>query len=864
MYQWLTEAAKNNSVVITASRRLARVLNAEFAKQQLVLGHKAWISPNIRFLDDWLLSIVNSVHETLPIALHAHASTVIWERCLKGQTGDLLLNLGGLVRQSGQSWQRLHDWQVSVDQVSGSARGEDEQLFALAARKYRAVLEDHNWLDVAQIPGLVTELVDKGTVVAPERIVHAGFDRLVRAVESLFTVLADAGCQVSAAPSHDAAEDISIQAFDDVQAELRAAGSWARNELARKPGATVAIISSSLDKDGAASERLVREGVAPGWQYGAAELRAAVNTSYGRRLSEYPAIAIALLLLQWVYRNLSFAQISLLLRTQFVACEETAGRAKLELYLRRLPDQPWTPSAIVGLFRKRASDADAARWLEAIEFLSSFQKSADGKASPADWADKIDGLLAALDWPGSRTLGSDEFQLRNRWRELLNDLARLEIVSPQMTFAEASGRLGALAHDTIYQPQTRAGAIQLLGPLEAAGMRFDSIWISGMDAETWPPAAHPLPLLSRALQRQHAMPDATPGDTLEYSRRVLTRLLCSSDRVRISWSRSSGESENSASPLIAGRATANQDKAEDPGWHALALIGSMRFDCAEKDPVPPVRTDEIVGGGAYTVQRQVTEPFSAFAHGRLRAAELDTVATGLSPLMRGSLIHNALNALLSHTPSQQEVSRWSDTETRERIVRAVDSSLNKYTWHADPVLRRILELEHGRLCDLFSNFIAEELARPNFQIESVEHEIEFQRFGTRLRLRVDRIDRLSDGSLLIVDYKTGQPKNFLNRDGEPHDLQLVVYACALDESIGGLVLINIDSRSIIYKGSGASMPWDPKRAEQWPERLAAWQEIVLRAMQQIAEGDARINLSLPSGNTRPLCILSRFEERRRG
>ncbi len=173
-------------------------------------------------------------------------------------------------------------------------------------------------------------------------------------------------------------------------------------------------------------------------------------------------------------------------------------------------------------------------------------------------------------------------------------------------------------------------------------------------------------------------------------------------------------------------------------------------------------------------------------------------------------------------------------------------------------------LERDRLRDLLLTFIEVELERPAFQVDKVEFEIEYQHAGARLRLRVDRIDRLSDGELLVADYKTGQPKNFLNRNGEPHDLQLVVYACALDESIGGLVLVNIDSRSIIYSGAGADVPWDRKRADQWPERLAAWQEKVANAMRQIARGDARINLSLPGDKTRPLSILSRFEERSRG
>ena len=862
MYQWLFEAIDSDSLVITASRRLTRVLKSAYDKQQIVLGREVWRSPDIRYLDDWLSSIVNSTPEAMPTVVNAHASSVVWERCLKAQTGDQVLNLGGLVRQARQTWQRLQQWQVPLNEVSSSARSQDERIFAAAARHYQAIFEENNWLDTEQLSGSVSELVSNGMVAVPDRIVHAGFDRLTPAIENLFAVLANTACLVSAAPPNDSGADVSVSMYEDVQAELRAAGAWARDEMTKNSGSVIAVISSSLDRDGVASERLIREGVAPGWQYGAAELRNAVNSSYGRRLSDYPAIAIALLLLRWAYRDLSFADISVLMRSQYFAGREMAGRAEFELILRRLPDQPWTPSAIVHLFKNRA--ADAAKWLEAIEALSSFRKSVDGKADPAKWADKIDALLSGLGWPGSATLDSDEFQLLNRWRELLNDLARLSIVCQTMTFAEASSRLGALANETIYQPESRAAALQLLGPLEAAGMRFDSLWISGLEADSWPAVAHPLSLISRTLQRQYSMPDATPDDTLEYSRRVLGRLLRSGDRVILSWPRSNGESENSVSPLIAAHANADQDTARDPGWHALDLIGSIRIDSSADDPVPPVGKDEVVAGGAYTIQRQVTEPFSAFAHGRLRVSKLDVVATGLSPLMRGSLIHNALHTLFSDTPSQNEIRRWTDTDTSERIRNAIDSSLKKYSWHADPVLRRILSLERDRLGNLVRNFIEEELARPAFQIDDVEYEIEYQQFGTQLKLRADRIDRLPDGSVLITDYKTGQPKNLLNREGEPRDLQLVVYSCALDERIGGLLIINVNSRSIIYNGTGAGVPWDKKRADQWPERLAAWQKSVATAMRQIAKGDVRINLNLPGDESRPLSILSRFEERSRG
>jgi len=863
MYQCLSEAASDNSTIITASRRLARVLTSEYGKQQLAKGRRAWLSPDISYLDDWLASIVNTTAAALPVVLSKHASSIVWERCLRGQAGDQLLNIAALVRQARQAWRRLHDWRVPLQELSSAARSQDEQLFASAARKYRGALAKEGWIDSALLTGLVTGLFESSAVAVPRQLVYAGFDRLTPAVEQLVSIMTKRGCGVSAATLGDSCGELKSCAYADTDAELRAAGAWARRELARNPGATIGIVSSSLDRNATSIERLIREGIAPGWQYGGEALRNAVNTSYGRRLSEYPAVTVALLLLQWVYRGLPFAEISILLRSQFICTEETSGRCKLELYLRRLPDQTWTPSALHRLLKQRAEDADAVKWLEGIEALSSFEAGAGVKASPAAWADKIDSLLRELRWPASRSLSSDEFQLLNRWRELLNDLARLDIVIPRMTYAEASRRLSALASDSIYQPESRAGVVQLLGSLEAAGMSFDSLWVSGLDADSWPPASHPLTLVSRQLQRQHAMPDATPEDTLAYSRRVLDRLVKSAPRVRLSWPQASEEFEISATPLIGLLQPVIGETSADPGWHAADLLGARDTESPPTDPVPAVQPDEDVSGGAYTVQRQATEPFSAFAHGRLRVKELETVATGLSPSQRGSLIHKVLHTLFLERPSQDEIRQWTAPIRKERISKAVDSSLREFLWHADPVLGRILAIERVRLYALVDTFIEEELKRSTFFIDEVEQEIEFEQSSVRLKIRIDRIDRLSDGSFLIADYKTGQPSVFLNRNGDPHDLQLVVYTCALEKTIGGLILINIDSRSISYSGAAASGEWDAKRADQWIVRLNAWQERVAMAMQQIAKGDARINLNLPRDKTRPLNILSRFEERLR-
>ena len=44
------------------------------------------------------------------------ASALIWERCIADQLPASLIDEGGLTPLARASWQRLHDWHVSLDE----------------------------------------------------------------------------------------------------------------------------------------------------------------------------------------------------------------------------------------------------------------------------------------------------------------------------------------------------------------------------------------------------------------------------------------------------------------------------------------------------------------------------------------------------------------------------------------------------------------------------------------------------------------------------------------------------------------------------------------------------------------------------
>lgn len=863
MYDWLHAEGDDDAEIVTATNRLARELRTEYDRNQVAQGHLAWRTPRILAWSSWLRVLLerSSQPALLPLRLEPSASALLWEQILRDEAGERLLNSAGLVRQMQHTWQRLQDWCVPTSDLLPSAESEDQRLFALVATAYESEMMQQGWIDNAQLPACVTRLVTSRYIPLTRRVLHAGFDRLPPAGQQLFAAMHDAGCHVQAAPLADHCRQLELVAASDRDAELRAAGAWARARLETNGSARIALVYPSLERDALRTSRLVREGFAPGWQFDQA-LQNSVNVSYGRRLSEYPSIAVALLWLRWVHRDLDSREVSILLRSPFTPSPGNDAHYRFETRLRRLPARFWSASDLAAALAGGDDDTDGSEWFRCLRQVVEVQSSSTGRSSPAAWADQVDAFLQRLGWPGGKAPDSAEFQLQNRWRELLNELSRLEAVRPLLSFAEALTRLSILASESIYQPESAHGVLQLLGPLEGAGLEFDHVWVANLESMQWPPAASPLPLVSRRLQRRTGMPDALPVDTLDYARRILERLAGSAESVVLSWPSTDGDADLQPSPLLDRYREQAPASIVDPGWFAAQLCSRDALQRVGPDRAPAVLCGEKITGGAYTLQRQFDEPFSAFAYGRLGIKDLPMWETGLAASLRGRIIHQALAGLLSGKPTAASMRAWPLRESEQRIDRAVHSALNEHARHADAVLRHLLALERDRLNVLLRDFIAQELQRPEFSVAEVEYPLPLERHGVVVDLRVDRIDQLDDGSYLVVDYKTGAVKSFLDKDGAPVEWQLVLYAMALQREVGGLVLINIDSRTIAYKGTGSSVPWNPMEAGQWNERFNLWQQRVDQELARFAAGDVRIHVNLPRQQSRALNILSRVEELR--
>ena len=859
MYDWILEASDEAGSIITANRRLARLLRTEFSAQQKLNGIKAWRTPVIYSWHDWLASLVTDVvdQNDLPNLINTSQSKLLWEACLRKEITNSEANISNLTKLCRDTWQRLSDWEISITEVARSAQSDDQKLFASVAGSYLSILKRDNMIDDAGLAALILGLIQSEIILPSGRFTFVGFDLERPVIATMHQILKTIGAEVYLAPITTVNTGLSLRTYEQVDSELRAAGAWARQQLEVNPESRVAIVVTELDNDADLITRNIREGATPAWQYGHKSLQELVNVSYGRRLLEYPAIAIANLLLRWLVRDLSSLEVGILLRSPLLGSGTLSGRNRLELQLRQLPDRLWSPSMLTAQFYGKENGVNSKAWLAMLSEFSKSRRELPTKVTSAQWAILFTGILRQFNWSRQESLDSADYQLINRWHELLNDFARLSLVSPSMSPSVAVSQLEKMSNDTIFQPESTNAKIQLLGPLEASGAEFDALWVAGVTASNWPPAGTSSPLISRRLQEKYGMPDCTPDITLDHSQRLLMRLIASSATTIVSFPRNHNDSEQVASFFLEQMDLDAQEDIDLPKLHAAELSGLTNLKEFD-DLIPVVKEGEQIAGGASIIQWQCNDPITAFLYGRMGVRVIYPQEVGITPLMRGNLIHDALYKLYIELPSRDTIRNWKDDDLDRRLTSSVDFAFSRHENNADQVLQQLLRLERSRVTNLLRQFVATDSARSYFKIANVEGELEFASGHIRLPLRFDRIDALGD-DIAILDYKTGSRKRLLNRQNIIQDLQLFVYAAASNLPVSALALVNIDNREISFDGAGSGYT----DTNSWEKLLEEAKSDIFIACEELSAGDVRTNIEQPLQKARPLNLLTRFTELRR-
>ncbi len=861
------DALGQGATVVTANDRLARHLRWRFDQRQLAEGNQAWPTADIQSWTRWL--------ETLYLATDAERSSakavellstvqarLVWRDIIE-QNASLAGDSAGALRSALEAWRLMRAWGISVAAVRRSSRSADTDTFANWAVEYERRCREGGWIDPWSLPDHVGADIRADRINITDRVIFAGFaqsNAQQSMIQSLLPVVEVSDDVRPATPA------LRVDC-DDPEHERDVAARWARWQLEEQGGGVVAIVSPDLYSHGGAIRRACLNILAPEWRTQARQ-HLPVNMPSGQPLSDTGLVRSGLLMLKMTGGRAEYRELGQLLRSTFLrgSAKESGARAAMDLKIRERNQQ------IVNLPDLLATAGDrhpAPIFLDSIRTLVEWGGASQPLLDPAEWALGFGKTLSQAGWLSGLTLVSDDYQAAQAWSRLLQGFARSSQVLGRMRRDKALAILNDLAREQYFQPEGRMDGVQIMGPEDVPGHRFDAVWVMGLSSDTWPPAASPHPLIPFDLQEQYRVPNASPLRTRERAAELTIEILSSAPAAIASYPQNRGLEKLVPSPLLPAECAPVDgiERYTGPTFRETIFDSRLTEKSNGHDPAPPLESGAKVRGGSQLLKWQAACPARAFFEFRLGAREMPAPTYGIDALLRGTLLHDALEVLYTEFQLLGPLPDIDPKIVEYQIDHAIKTSLRRHISRDHPLAHTLSENEALRMRRLLSALVEFDRARPRFDIEALETRDSTTLGSIDLSLRQDRIDRLEDGHRLVLDYKTGAKFSIRDWLGErPAEPQLPLYATRSDVRGIAVILMNhegvkvagVGDDSLAASGLKTVDEYGSDTASDWKTLVGEWERVLTALASEFARGDCRIDRNNVSAADGEFAMLTRL------
>jgi ATP-dependent helicase/nuclease subunit B len=298
--------------------------------------------------------------------------------------------------------------------------------------------------------------------------------------------------------------------------------------------------------------------------------------------------------------------------------------------------------------------------------------------------------------------------------------------------------------------------IQILGPMEARLQAPDLVILGGLNEGVWPQRTRNDPWLNRPMKRDLGLDP--PERRIGASAHDFVQGL-GAKRVLLSRSARADGAPTVASRWLQRLMTlAGPDAARDmegKGAHYTRLAGMLDRpagpvrSAVRPEPRPPLaarpKTLSVT-----EIERLVRDPYAIYARHVLDLQRVDPIGGEPDAAEKGTIIHDALARFLAE---------WADPYDEQAVERLVEIGAELFRpLDAFPAIRALWWPRFERVADGFVAFEAKRapLVEKRFLEISGGTELALPGVEFRLRGRADRIDLMHDGTIAVLDYKTGQ------------------------------------------------------------------------------------------------------------
>ena len=801
-----------------------------------------WPTPDVLPVRAWYARL--AVRHSLPRSLSFAEEWLAWrEHVRRNVASDGLLSVDSLTDGLQRAAGLAAEWCLT-DQIILRYPSAEAHWLATGMAQVRRVAAERGAIASFDLAAQLQTSIGAGRIQRPK---YMGF----APTPALSAFGFDAGDVLGAddlgALATTTVSPVRAHAARDVEDEHASIAAWARAHLERDPAARLLVVLPDADARRDALDRVLIETLTPSAFEGK---RAAPVHEFegGRALADAPEVGIALELLQTLARPVGRQQLARVL-DEFEWPASRAQRAAVAEQLRAGSPEPVLPTDVAALWRTTAGKVGASGPIEVCIQQFETARLALWDAQPVTV--RLARALDALGW--DRVGGSDSaaVQTRAAFGALLAALPSAADTAP----ATVVELLTALARRENFAPSIGDVAITISAACEHPIVRYDGIWFGGLQSDRWPVSVRFDPYVPWELQRAVGMPQTSARLRLESARNYLDALSASAADFVCSWACNDGEAELAPSVLLRGRADLGDAEhpprvVEPSQTLALRLRDAAPFDRESFDDLRGAAWDTTIDvpGGAATLSDQAECPFRAYARTRLLRRPREAWEPGVSPIERGRWLHRVLEKFWRSIGDSQRLAACSVAELDAELDRALREIPVEADLVTEPLDGRAEARERDRLRRVIKLALDLEKQRAPFAVHETEIDRVLEIESLRFNVRPDRIDRLNDGRLVVMDYKSGAHKALDFLGERPSAVQLFCYARALESD--GATVAGFGNLHFQLRGAKGAVAAEAKeflpgagKVDAWPAIRASYAARLSAIAAEFAKGDAHIRPS---------------------
>lgn len=811
-YQDLAPYLLEQTLILTPNARKLSAVNAGFV--ELLEEGDVIYAPLANTMGGWQVSLLEelSFRIAVPRIVKALELKTWLKNAISKDENWLLTNELGVAEKVLEAFRIMRQWDASLENL-GTLETVENRYFVKWISALQAFLESNQLLPDFEISNFLLEHASEITEFLPKHILLVGFNQLTPVESKLLDLAKQNGCKVdSIFPARNAkmATRIECEQFNQ---ELEFAAHLAKINAENDPRKTIGVVVNQLANHidlvhQCFSDVFQPEEYLPWETLG----KTAYNVSAGQPIADFPPIFIAIKLLQLKPLGFELATLQLIKTSTFIDWGEFADEIRSFLHEQCLLGYHHYS---VDRLKTAIDSHENASQLKLLKRRLLFVENKLANARPMSaWIDSWKTELAEWSWMNGLLLENHQ-ALVDEFYSAMQSSVSLASVNPKPSRHEAFEHFQQVLRQTAFQIPSDRTNIHILGILEASGLVFDDLIVVGFARNNWPAKAQFSPFLPVRFQQDNQTPGSSAEREFKYTQKLSQSLLNGASNIWITYSQAELESLTAESALFSHLPISALNE-----WVALEDKYKVKPDYQWLTDERISLNPSEIKGGAYMLSFYASCPFKGMSQFQLGIRAQQQTQQGIEAKTRGAWLHKALELLWQEIKESKTLNQLSQQELEKLVEQKLSQSKVEFEKQLYATASKtIVDLEFEKLTQQILQWLKIDKQAGEFSV-ATEVEKELTIGPLQLKFIVDRIDSLADGSIAIIDYKTGNVdvKKWLGPRPDEAQMPAYVLACG-NQSISSLSYAKIKTGEIKRVGVwfDASNAASPEQTYQFLE-----------------------------------------------